>query len=100
MNEMHAWQALRMNRVLNEFGIFYNLGTAGNRTVPGDPVPGCFDIADETAIFRLLDMKYLRPHERNAGSRSGGDSERGGAVLEGATMDSSDSESERFFADD
>ena len=62
--------AVRQGKVLNEFGIFYNQPTSSNKTVPGAPVAGCFDISDERGLFKLLDMEYLEPHERNHGSRS------------------------------
>lgn len=62
--------AFRQGKVLNEFGIFHNQPTAVNKTVPGAPVQGCFEISDEEGLFRLLGMQYLQPHERNHGSRS------------------------------
>ena len=72
LNREMRRKALRMGMVVNEFGLFHNKGTANNKSVPGEPVPGCFDIVDERGIFDMLKMKYLQVHERNAGSRSGG----------------------------
>ena len=72
LNREMRRKALRMGMVVNEFGLFRNQGTANNKSVPGEPVPGCFDIVDERGIFDMLKMKYLQVHERNAGSQSGG----------------------------
>ena len=69
LNREMRKKAVRRGLVVNEFGIFKNIGNANNKTVPGEPVDGCFDIADERGIFQLLDMQYLEVHERNAGSR-------------------------------
>ena len=88
LNREMRRKALRMGLVVNEFGIFRNVGNARNKTVPGDPVAGCFDIADERGIFQLLSMPYLEVHERNAGSRSGGGKGEGDGGGDKAPSDS------------
>jgi hypothetical protein len=90
LNREMRRKSLRLGYVVNEFGIFHNVGSV--KPAPGDPVQGSFDLDHpdgERGIFKLVQMDYLEPHERNAGSRSGlGGGERKGGVGNTVVYDS------------
>jgi hypothetical protein len=82
LNREMRRKALRMGMVVNEFGLFHNKGTANNKSVPGEPVPGCFDIVDERGIFDMLKKVFAGPREERGvavrGWRGGGGGRGGG----------------------